>query len=56
MYKRGTFGASCPSLRSRFGVIVTENEKDYWLTVKMISDERGKENPFQVAYHPVKRR
>jgi len=25
MYKRGTFGASCPPLRSRFGVIATEN-------------------------------
>ena len=55
MYKRGTFGASCPSLRSRFGVIVTENEKDNWAIVKMKSDEREKENPFQMAYHPVKR-
>ena len=30
MYKRYTFGASCPSLRSRFGVIETEIERNIW--------------------------
>jgi hypothetical protein len=29
MYKRGTFGASCPPLRSRFGVIEIEGLKGY---------------------------
>lgn len=53
MYKRGTFGASCPSLRSRFGVIVTENKKIYWSTVKTICDERSKKDPFQMAYRPI---
>jgi len=46
MYKRGTFEASCPTLRSRFGVIMIECEKKYWTTVKMISDERKQEDPF----------
>jgi len=31
MYKRGTFEASCPPLRSRFGVIETEDLEDYLL-------------------------
>jgi hypothetical protein len=54
MYKRCTFGASCPPLRSRFGVIEKENEKIIWITVKMKGDERHKTDPKRMAYCSLK--
>lgn len=51
MYKRVTFGASCPPLRSRFGVI--EKEKQIICsTVKMKGDERNKTGPQKMANRP----
>jgi FAD synthase len=58
MYKRNTFGASCPSLRSRFGIIVTEMNncendnvmkeinqiRSKCLTVRFTEEERKKLN------------